>query len=122
MKLTAQFDPDFAALPRQKCRRAGIWRLVILCSILTAFAIPIALAKRAPGSPVIRQALVPAKARAVPAIRQPVPGTAPGLMPQPGDHFVWVASPAIDPSMVHAAPEGIDEEMVIPARDSEVAR
>ncbi len=122
MKLTAQFDPDFAALPRQKCARAGIWRLVILVSLFTAFAIPIALAKRAPGSPLIRQALIPAKARVVPAIRQPLPRTAPGLMPQSGNHFVWVASPAIDPSMVHPAPEGIDEEMVMPARDSESAR
>ncbi len=117
MKLTAEFDPDFAGTPQPKCRRLRVWRLVILCFLLSAFAIPIALAKRAPGSPVIKHALIPAKARVVPAIRQPVPDTAPGLMPLPGDHFVWLANPAIDPSMVHAAPEGIDDEMVIPARE-----
>jgi hypothetical protein len=122
MKLTAEFDPDFTGTPQPKCRRIRVWRLVILCSLLTAFAIPIALAKRAPGSPVIRQALIPAKPRVVPAIRQAGPGTPFALTPVPGNHFVWVASPAIDPNMVHPAPEGIDEGMVMPARDSEAAR
>ena len=30
MKLTADFDPDFVAMPRPKCRRLRIWRLVII--------------------------------------------------------------------------------------------
>ena len=32
MKLMAEFDPDFAARPRPKCRRIRFWRLVILCA------------------------------------------------------------------------------------------
>jgi hypothetical protein len=95
---------------------------VILCAPVAALALVLANTNPAPGSPMIAQALVPAPARGSLAVQQPAPDTPLRLMPAPGDHFLWVASPAIDPDMVHAAPEGIDEAMVLPARDSEAAR
>jgi hypothetical protein len=121
MKLTAEFDPDFVATPRPKCRGIRVWRLVILCAPLTALALALASTNPAPGSP-IAQPRVPAPRRPNPASPHGGPVTPLRLTAVAGGHFVWVASPAIDPNMVHVAPEGIDEAMVLPARDSEAAR
>jgi hypothetical protein len=122
MELTAEFDPDFVAMPRPKCRRIRIWRLVILCAPLAALALALASTSQAPGSPIIAQAVVPGQPPLRSPMRQPGSVSPLRLIPVPGDRFVWMASPAIDPEMVHAAPDGIDEAMVLPARDSEPAR
>ncbi len=122
MKLTAEFDPDFVAVPRPKCRRIRIWRLVILSAPLAALALAFANTNPAPGSPMIAQALVPAPARVGLSNLQAGSDSSLRLTAVPGDHFIWLASPAIDPEMVHVAPKGIDEEMVIPASDGRAPR
>jgi hypothetical protein len=122
MKPTAEFDPHFVAMPGPKCRRIRLWRLSLLCAPVAALALVLANTNRAPGSPIIAQALVPGQPPLRSPMRQPGSGSPLRLIPVPGDRFVWMASPAIDPEIVHAAPDGIDEAMVLPARDSEPAR
>ncbi len=114
------FDPDFdhEAVVSWK-RRLAAGRVCVLLLLLALVA--------GLGLFSLRQgAVLPATAfGAMPVLTanrltfvQGVPG-APVLVPraQPRDRFVVVANPAIDPQMVHRAPTGIDEKMVVPSRD-----
>jgi hypothetical protein len=120
MKREPNLDPDFAA-PAQKRSRLARTCLPLLLVVLVVVLAWLSL--RTAAGP---QALAP-RAVAIPAAHrqvflQPIPGAQNKmLIRQPGNHFVVIASSAIDPRMVLPAPEGIDAAMVVPARDRQAA-
>jgi hypothetical protein len=121
MKPKLDLDPDFAAPPPRRYALVRTFGLLSIFALMPSFAL---LSSRATLSApqVLAQGAgnVPTLARLM--IRQPVPGAPVELLkPQPLDHFVVIASPAIDPQMVRRAPVGIDDGMVIRPRDDQAA-
>ncbi len=117
MNPTADLDPDFVAKPPPEHRRAHMWRLLLLFAIASGAAL-FSLSTTLTPPQVIAQSPVPVLA----PIRLTIPQAGPSmplgeLVPQPHDHFVIIASPAIDPQMVRRAPAEIDEAMVVTPRD-----
>ena len=86
---------------------------------LTLFSV-----RTAPGTQAIAGGAVPVLTGNRLSIQYAVPvrRTTLVIRPQPGDHFVAVASEAIDPQMVHRGRAvGIDDAMVIPSPGSQFA-
>ncbi len=117
MKPTAHFDPDFVAKPPPEHRRAQMWRLLLLLAIASGAALFLLSTTLTPPQ-VIAQNAGPVLAPISLTIPQADPSIPLGeFVPQPHDHFVIAASPAIDPQMVRRAPAEIDEAMVVTPRD-----
>jgi hypothetical protein len=115
MKLKPGIDPDFAITPRRSMPRILARWLLIFVLALGALALIPAEPTKAPQA--FAQGAIPAPGSLRLTLQQPAP--APPITvtgPQPRDGFVVMASPSIDPQMVHAAPAGIDETMVVNLR------
>jgi hypothetical protein len=116
MKPKPEIDPDFATAPWRSIPRT-IARWLLIFVVITA---GIALIPAEPTRPPQASAQASAQAAATPApenlkltLQQPPPASPAKVAgPQPRADFVVMASPSIDPQMVHPAPEGIDEGMV----------
>ena len=112
MKPKPEFDPDLAAPSRPRRPLARICGLLLLLAVVSVLALRSSRPARA------RQTIAPGVAPLLAAngllILQPAPGAPIRLYRTPqDDRLVMMASPAIDPNMVHPAPKGIDEAMVI---------
>jgi hypothetical protein len=121
MEPKPDLDPELAAPLRTRYLSARTcWLLLLLAFVagLTLFSV-----RTAPGTQAIAGGAVPVLTGNRLSIQYAAPGAATTVVirPEPGDHFVAVASPAIDPQMVHRAPEGIDDAMVIPSPGSQFA-
>ena len=116
MKLTADADPDFVTTPPRKHRRPRILGLLLFLALAAAVALYSVSATLAP-SRAIAQTQSPVFKPVTLTTQQPDPNMPlRAAIPDPADHFVVTASPLIDPEMVHPAPAGIDEAMVVTPR------
>lgn len=113
MKPKFDFAPDFASPSRPRATLGRKPWVLILIVLAGPFTLAVVASTRSHPAPI--RNTMPWLEPARPALVQPVPGRA--LNPrnsQRGDHFVMMADPSIDGEMVHAAPEGIDDGMVVP--------
>jgi hypothetical protein len=112
MKPKPDIDPDFAtarwgSMPRTVAR----WLLIF---VLATGALAIIPAEPTKAPQAFAQGAIPAPGSLRLTIQQPAPELPITITePQPRDGFVVMASRSIDPQMVHAAPAGIDESMVV---------
>jgi hypothetical protein len=122
MKSKHDLDPDFAAPSSRRHALAwllGLFSIFALVASLTLLSSTVALT--APHR-VLAQGAGSVTKAARPKIRQRVSAAPIRVMTrQPGDHFVVIASPTIDPEMIRRAPAGIDEGMVVRPRDAQPA-
>jgi hypothetical protein len=116
MKLLADHDPDFVAFPRPKFRRTRTCALLLILALFVGLSL-LSLRAASVTQPVAVGALPVPTARGLTTAQVASGPPVRMLTPQPGDRFVVVANPAIDQEMVHPAPAGIDEGMVVPARE-----
>ncbi len=121
MEPKPDLDPELAGPLRTRYLPARTrWLLLLLALVagLTLFSL-----KPGRGSQTIAGGVVPVLTGKRLSIQYAAPGApaASVIRPQPDDHFVRLASPAIDPEMVHRAPAGIDEAMVIPSPEPQFA-
>jgi hypothetical protein len=111
MKPKSEIDPDFATSPWRSIRRTVARWLLIFAVLSGAIALIPAEPTRAPQAFAQGGAIVPSAVGLT--LQQPPPAPQIAVAePQPQDGFVVMASPSIDPQMVHPAPAGIDEKMV----------
>jgi hypothetical protein len=118
MKPKPDVDSEFAAPSRQTyplARTCGLLFLLALIACLTLRSL-----RTASAPPAIMPGAAPVLTANGLTI-QPAAQLPPARLarPQPSDHFVVMASPAIDPQMVHRAPVEIDQAMVFPTPDRE---
>jgi hypothetical protein len=122
MKPKHDLDPDFAAPSSRRHALAwllGLFSIFALVASLTLLSSTVALT--APHR-VLAQGAGSVTKAAKPKIRQRVSAAPIRVMTrQPGDHFVVIASPTIDPEMVRRAPAAIDEGIVVRPRDAQPA-
>lgn len=117
MKLKSDLDPDFATDVRHSKSRTPTRRLLVLAAI--AAVLGLSLASQMQSSPFVVQGARPVATAQRVRLPQPAPdqpGTVAGS--QARDHFVAMANPSIDPGMVHRAPSGLDEAMVVRIPDA----
>jgi hypothetical protein len=115
MRPNTEYDPDFASRPCSKTTPARTrWPLLLLAVTAT---LTLVFTKSTRSGPAPLRSTTPWLKPARVALVQPVPGRTRNLRnSQRGEHFVMMADPSIDPTMVRAAPAGIDEAMVVPAQ------
>jgi len=113
MKPKSDFDPDFASPPRPRATLGrNPWLLMLTWLGGTLTLVVLASPRSHPAPP---RNTMPWLRPSHAALSQPVPRRALNLAnSQPSDHFVTMADPSVDPEMVRAAPEGIDDAMVVP--------
>jgi hypothetical protein len=119
MKPKSEFDPDLAKLPWRFNPLARARWLLILAVVAAVLALIPTRPTRSPQ--VFAQRATPVLTAHRMALQQPAPAPPNAVTrPRPGEHFVVMASPSIDPQMVHRAPAGIDEAMVVRPPDQRV--
>ena len=120
MKPKPEFDPDLAAPSRPRRPLARICGLLLLLAVVSVLALRSSRPARARQTHRAGRGSPPGGQRPV----DPAAGTGGAIRlyrtPQ-DDRLVMMASPAIDPNMVHPAPKGIDEAMVIATLDQQAA-
>jgi hypothetical protein len=116
MKPKPDIEPDFALAPWRSIPRT-VARWLLIFAVITG-AIALIPAEPTPAPRAFAQGGPPAPQNLRLTLQQPPPAPPAAVaVPQPRDGFVVMASPSIDPLMVHPAPEGIDERMVVRLRD-----
>jgi hypothetical protein len=116
MKPKCNFDHDFAN-PSWRWKPLARARWLLLIAVVAALLAVIPT--RTTRSPqVFAQGAKPVLAAHRVKVQQPAPSPLVALIrPEPAEHFTVMARPSIDPEMVHRAPAGIDEAMVVQRPD-----
>ena len=114
MKPKSDIELDFATARRHWIPLTRSRWLLFFAMIAGALTL---ISARPPQSPqVFAHGGAPVRTAHRVALQQRAPAPPVALtIPQPVDQFVVMASPKIDPGMVHQAPAGIDEAMVVPS-------